>query len=293
MSIRQARSVTDATRIVAAETSPGLRLASVPSAEPLSPELVLVSPHLRQEALAALPERPWEAFLPLRSEDLAAGTATTGSLVALPSADHSVAVPSADAAADFAVAPVDGPGGPPTASVKRRSRDLALVTVALAVGFIAAQFVHRPAETSLTSSLGGSPSASPKAPAKQQPTGLSSPGQGGQTTTLMGGGRSGVAVPRGGYIFGRSGRFQIARDLSAVRMFHAGVKCARNLVIPTIVLRDGNRFAYRGQIRGGAKKPVRLEVVGRFLDPRRARGFVRARSAACDSGRVRFLAKLS
>ena len=32
--------------------------------EPLSPELVLVSPELREQALAALPDRPWEAFAP-------------------------------------------------------------------------------------------------------------------------------------------------------------------------------------------------------------------------------------
>jgi hypothetical protein len=32
--------------------------------EPISPELVLVDPELAREAIAALPERPWEAFVP-------------------------------------------------------------------------------------------------------------------------------------------------------------------------------------------------------------------------------------
>jgi hypothetical protein len=267
------------------------------SLEPLSPELVLVCPQLRLKALAALPDRPWEAFLPLRSEDppatvVAAGSITAGSLVALPSGDPVVAVATADSpAADFAVAPVDGRGGSGTASAGRRGRDLALVTVALIVGFIAAQFVHRPAETSLMPGAGGSPSASPEAPAKQPTRETSSPGQGsgGPATGLA----SGLAVPRGGYVFGRSGRFQIAPGLRTVRMFHARVKCAPNVVIPAMTLHGGSRFAYRGQIRAGKKRAVQVEVAGRFLDSSRVRGFVRARSAGCDSGKVRFLARLS
>jgi hypothetical protein len=285
VSIRQARSVTGVTSIVAAEIPPGLRLASTPTAEPLSPELVLVCPDLRLEALAALPDRPWEAFLPVRSEDppqavAAAGSLTAGPLVALPSADR-LAVATADATA----------AALPVASATRRGRDLALVTVALIVGFIAAQFVHRPAETSLMPGAGGSPSASPEAPAKQPTHETSSPGQGagGPATSLA----SGLAVPRGGYVFGRSGRFQIAPGLRTVRMFHARVKCAPNVIIPAMSLRGGSRFAYRGQIRAGKKLAVQLEVAGRFLDPSRVRGFVRARSAGCDSGKVRFLARLS
>lgn len=281
MSIRLARSVTGVTSIVAAETSPGLRLASALPAEPLSPELVLVCPELRLEALTALPDRPWEAFLPVRSEDppaavAAAASVTAGSLVSLPS-DDPLAVASAD---------VDGLGGSGTASVSRRGRDLALATVALIVGFTAAQFVHRPAETSLMPGAGGSPSASPEAPAKQPARETSSPGQGA-------GGPSGLAVPSGGYVFGRSGRFQIAPGLRTVRMFQARVKCAPNVIIPAMSLRGGSRFAYRGQIRAGQKRAVQLEVAGLFLDSSRVRGFVRARSAGCDSGKVRFLARLS
>jgi hypothetical protein len=76
-------------------------------------------------------------------------------------------------------------------------------------------------------------------------------------------------------------------------MFHAGVKCAGNVVIPAMSLRGGSRFAYRGQIRAGKKRAVRLEVAGRFLDSSRVQGFVRARAAGCDSGKVSFLARLS
>jgi hypothetical protein len=38
---------------------------------------------------------------------------------------------------------------------------------------------------------------------------------------------------------------------------------------------------------------VTLEIAGRFLDRRRVRGYVRAHSAKCDSGKTRFLARLS
>jgi hypothetical protein len=266
------------------------------SPETLSPELVLVCPQLRLRALAALPDRPWEAFLPLRSEDppaavVAADSITAGSLVALPSGDP-VAVATADsAAADFAVAPVDARGGSGTASVSRRGRDLALVTVALILGFIAAQFVHRPSQTSLMQGAEGSPSAPPEAPAKQRTRKTSPPRQGaGVPATSL---ASGLAVPRGGYIFGRSGRFQIAPGLRTVRMFHARVKCAPNVDIPAMSLRGGSRFAYRGPIRAGKKRALQLEVAGRFLDSGRVRGFVRAHSAGCDSGKVRFLARLS
>jgi hypothetical protein len=262
------------------------------SREPLSPELVLVCPQLRLKALAALPDRPWEAFLPPRSGDppaaiAAARALTAGSLIVLPSDEP----PAVNTAIDAGVGPIEDLGDSTTASAGRRGRDLALVTAALIVGFIAAQFVHRPAQTSLIQGTGGSPSASPGAPAKQPTRAMSSPEQGavGPATSLA----SGLAVPRGGYVFGRSGRFQIAPGLRTVRMFHARVKCAPNVVIPAMSLRGGSRFAYRGQIRAGKKRAVQLEVAGRFLDSSRVRGFVRARSAGCDSGKVRFLARLS
>jgi len=158
-------------------------------------------------------------------------------------------------------------------------------------GRAARRWPWRFAQTSLMPGAGASPSASPEAPAKQPTRETSSPGQGagGPATSLA----SGLAVPRGGYVFGRSGRFQIAPGLRTVRMFHARVKCAPNVVIPAMSLRGGSRFAYRGRIRAGKKRAVQLEVAGRFLDSSRVRGFVRARSAGCDSGKVRFLARLS
>jgi hypothetical protein len=260
------------------------------SREPLSPELVLVCPQLRLKALAALPDRPWEAFLPPRSEDppaaiAAARALTASSLIVLPSDEP----PAVSAAID--AGPIDDLADSTTASASRRGRNLGLLTAALIVGFVAGQFVRQPSQPSFLPSGGGSPSASPEAPAKQPTSETSSPGQGagGPATSLA----SGLAVPRGGYVFGRSGRFQIAPGLRTVRMFHARVKCAPNVVIPAMSLRGGSRFAYRGQIRAGRKRAVQLEVAGRFLDSSRVRGFVRARSTGCDSGKVRFLARLS
>jgi hypothetical protein len=281
--------------IAAAETSPGLRLPFDAPSRALSPELVLVCPQLREEALIALPERPWEAFLPFSSEDplaiAAAGSIASGPLVAVPS-DAAVAIVNAGGtAADLAVEPVDGRVGSATASAGGRGRNLALLTVALIVGFIAAQLVRQPARPSFLPSGGGSPSSSPAAPAKEPTRATNSPGQdaAGPATSLA----TGLAVPRAGYVFGRSGRFQIAPGLRTVRMFHAQVKCASNVVIPAMSLRGGSRFAYRGQVRAGKERAVQLEVAGRFLDSSRVRGFVRARSAGCDSRKVRFLARLS
>jgi hypothetical protein len=244
------------------------------SREPLSPELVLVCPEIRLKALDALSDRPWEAFLPPRREDSPAAIAgpasiTSGSLVVVPS----------EAVAE----PIDDLGGSTTASVSRRRRDIALVMIALILGFATAEFVDRQSRPAPTRTAEASPSA---APAPRQTVAAPS-------TSPTGGPRKTLAVARGGYIFGRSGRFQIAADLGTVRMFRAQVKCARILVIPAISLHDGSRFGYRGQIRAGKKPAVQLEVAGRFLDSSRVRGFVHAHSLGCDSGKVRFLARLS
>ena len=251
------------------------------SREPLSPELVLVCPQLRMMALDALPERPWEAFLPPASDIPPVPVAAGGLVVA-----------------DSAVAPFDDDVGSATASVSRRGRGASLVTVGLIVGFIAAQFVPQPARPTLVPTPSASRSAertlAPAAPGKQSP-GSNSPVQSaaGPAPSLTSDRRRNLAVPRGGYIFGRSGRFQVAPDRLTVRMFHARVKCAPALVIPAMSLRGGSRFSHRGQIRAGKGPAVRLEVAGRFLDSSRVRGFIRARSPGCDSGKVRFLARLS
>jgi len=243
----------------------------------VSPELVLVCPQLRLKALAALPDRPWEAFLPERSEEPPAALGDAGFMtagpIALPSDDR-VAV-ATTATPDSAVTPVDDPGGSATSSVSRLGRNITLVAAALLVGFIAAQFVRQPARPSLI------PTAGSSAQRAVEPTSLTS------------GRRDDLAVARGGYIFGRSGRFQIARDLRTVRMFHAGTKCARSFVIPAMSLRGGSRFSYRGRIRAAKRSAVRVEVAGHFLDSSRVRGFFRAHSAGCDSGKVSFLARLS
>jgi hypothetical protein len=47
--------------------------------EPISPELALVCPELRAKAIAALPEQPWFASRPKRSENpLARASAVSG-----------------------------------------------------------------------------------------------------------------------------------------------------------------------------------------------------------------------
>jgi hypothetical protein len=238
---------------------------SPPLREPLSPELVLVCPRLRLRALASLPERPWEAFLPPPPPQALPATVATPPVLAV------------------------DPVAAPDAGGRRLRRDTTLVLVALFAGFIGAQFVPRSAGPSFTETGEPAPSVRPGA----------APAPLGQTAPITrpakrhtGRPRKNVAVPRGGYVFGRSGRFQIAADRRTVRMFRARVRCARRLVIPSMSLHHGRRFSYRGQTRNGGRV-VRFKVFGRFLDENRVRGFVRASSARCDSGSVRFLARLS
>jgi hypothetical protein len=106
-------------------------------------------------------------------------------------------------------------------------------------------------------------------------------------------GRTILAVARGGYVAGQSVRFQVAPDRRSVRTFVARVKCDRRLVVHGVRLHGGRRFGYRGRVPAGKGHAVRVQIVGRFLNTHRVRGFVRARSAGCDSGKVRFIARLS
>jgi hypothetical protein len=251
--------------------------------QPLSPELVLVSPQLRAEALNALPERPWEAFLPLA-----------------PATPPAVAPSLGPAIPDTASGPIEELSIPTIPSGSRFGRDATLVAIALVVGFVAAQFVPHWARRTLSPSAANSPSVPTPAPSSTVAgsTKAGAPGAKPSTHTRAGspsprsGGLNILAVANGGYVFGRSGRFQVARDRRTVRRFQARVKCAGQLVLPPLPLLGGNRFSYRGQVRT-RKGPVRLEVSGRFLERSRVRGFVRARSAGCDSGNVHFLARLS
>jgi hypothetical protein len=105
-----------------------------------------------------------------------------------------------------------------------------------------------------------------------------------------------LAVARGGYISGRSVRFQIASDRRTVRVFEARIKCARRVVVHELRLRGGRRFGYRGQVGRADGKPLMLRISGRLLSRRRVTGLVRARSPRspkCDSGKIRFVARLT
>jgi hypothetical protein len=253
--------------------------------EPVSPELVLVSPQLRLKALNALPDRPWETFLRPSPWAPPAGQ--------LADADILMAEAGTPRAEDRSASiPRSG---------RRLGRDAWLVGVALVVGFMAAEFVPRSAGPSFEQAGGRTPSVSPSrgtptpsldlAPAV--PTFLSPLSLKPRHATRRNTSELKVlAVPRGGYVSGRSVRFQIAANRRTVTVFQARVNCARHVVVRALSLHHGSRFSYRGRIRA-RDELVRLRVFGRFIDKRRVRGYVRARSAGCDSGKIRFLARLS
>ena len=93
-------------------------------------------------------------------------------------------------------------------------------------------------------------------------------------------------------MFSRWGHFLVASDLRTVKLFQARVRCAGRISIPTMPLDDGRRFTYRKRLRV-RRVALRFEVAGRFRDRRTALGYLRARSAQCDSGKVPFVARLS
>jgi hypothetical protein len=252
--------------------------------EPLSPELVLVSPQLRLKALNALPDRPWEAFLPPSREEPSPVRAAAGSRETRPAA------PVRDA-------------HPARRPRRRPLRGILPVAVALVAGFALAKLLPGPSEPRPVQRAGRSAAVAAEAPSSTRATSVptrthpaaakpTAATQAHRASARTGRAKTLLAVPRGGYVFGRSGRFQVSADGQRVRLFQTRLSCARRVVVATIPLHGGARFSYGGRLRRG-KHFVALEIAGRFLDRRRVRGYVRAHSANCDSGKSRFLARLS
>jgi hypothetical protein len=223
--------------------------------EPLSPELVLVHPDLRAEALAALPDRPWESFLPARVEQAPAVPTPLG-----PERDEQLRVASAQP---------PYPHHPPSARAPGRARSVWLVVVGAVLGLVVATVLPRPAGPTLEPARTVSP-----APARSAPP---------RTETSRH-----FAIPGGGYVFGRSGHFSVSHAGTAITGFTATVRCAGSFAIPTLRLR-GRRFGWDGTLRPG----LRVVLSGRFESRNLARGLLQARSRTCASGRVPFYALLS
>ena len=228
--------------------------------EPVSPELVLVHPDLRAEALAALPERPWESFLPPRVEQAPA--------VPAPLAPRLEEQPR--------VAPAQPPYAhdPPTGRVPGRARSVWLLVAGAVIGLVVATSVPRPAGPTLEPARTVSPTPARSATTRSARLPSETP----QT----------LAIPGGGYIFGRSGHFSVSGNGTAITGFTATVRCAGSFAIPTLRLR-GRRFGWEGSLRPG----LRVVLSGRFETRNVARGLLQARSRTCASGRVPFYALLS
>jgi len=237
--------------------------------EPISPELVLVSPQLRLKALAALPERPWESFLP------------PAPAAPPPSAAAAVAAPIAEPPSPTGPTPT-----PPSPSRDRHlGRGISLVALGLLAGLMVAEFAPRAAGPALET--GAETAATvrlrPPAPAPK-PTHPARPTQIRHAAWSR-------PVAGGGYVFANGGRFRVARNLRSIDDFRARVACGRTIRVPSVRLRS-RRFSYRGRLRVGGR-PLRITLLGRFVDRATAHIAVHTRSSGCDSGPLKLVARLS
>ncbi len=251
-------------------------LSLPPSEAPLSPELVLVSPELRERALAALPERPWENLWQqppqLRPAAFDAPNAAA------------VAHPAAAVEAPLASQPV---------KARSRGRGFWLIVAGLVAGFLVAEAVPRPDGPTLVQTV--AEPAARVARERPAPGPEATPAAAGTASTKV---RvrptvtAGVAVAGGGYVFGRWGRFQVAPNRRSITRFQAHIRCARSVSVAGLPLRGG-RFRYRGLFGRHVQGSLHLFISGRFVARTLVRGVVRARTLRCDSGAVPFVATLS
>jgi hypothetical protein len=238
----------------------------------LSPELVLVSPELRASALAALPERPWEVFAP-----------------APQSAPPLKPAPPPPAAAPLTLVHPPVPRERPVAG---RRWLVAVALIGLFAGLAAGLLLKRPArpsfvvtraESSPTTHTASTATTQPK-PKKQRHAKRAAPRHATVPT---------FAIAGGGYVFGRRGHFRVSANRRFVREFDAGLRCARSIVVARIPLRRDRLFSYHADLHDRRGVPVRLDLAGRFRARSLATGIVHASSRRCDSGDVRFVARLS
>lgn len=94
-----------------------------------------------------------------------------------------------------------------------------------------------------------------------------------------------AAVEPGLYRTGDGG-FIVGRDQTAMEAVRLTTECGPAILPGIAIAADGSFGASATHAGGG------LWVTGRFVRPDRARGTVRVRAGACDSGRVPFVARL-
>ena len=228
-----------------------------PFAEPISPELALVSPELAAAARAALPDRPWEAFLP---------TADVAALLRRPSAlpDSSVAVADPISDADAVVLLSH------TSSRRRPRVPVALILLAAFAGLLVAGSVL-PARDAPTL---GPPSATAGTTAPVPPPATPTRRSVIQTYTLTNG----------------KGLLRVGRLHRSIVDLRVIVPCAGEVVVRDVpIALDGGFRAHR-RVGLNARVPVSLQ--GRAIGAWVVRGTIRVTSGACRGAKLGFVARL-
>jgi hypothetical protein len=241
--------------------------------EPISPELVLVCPELREAALRALLDRPWEAFLPAGSHavpavlDLAPPAVVSVSTPETVRTLQAVPPPLADAprasAASDRARPVHEPPHPPERRWLRIATNLGVLTAVLvAVG-------------SLGAWESGGERLLPRVTPPQPPS--------------LGG--APPAYRSGAYLIGNRGWMQTGRRGRAITQVQLPVFCSgKQIGLGRIPVRPDGRFRFVGRARDPR---FRITLVGRFVTVATARGSVVVRGPGCPSASTRFIARVS
>lgn len=275
--------------------------------EPISPELVLVSPELAAIARAGLPDRPWEAFLPAADpagDEVARIRPPATTQRPSPAAEP---VPEAEAVASrratrrrprvpvglillaaFAglviagsVLPVrDAPTlGPPPA----RANGLSTAPVTPATS---QEPTVRPAPAPPTIGTETVPAAS--LPSSTTPTPHPDPAPLPAAPRVL----SSRVQPYGGYVFARGlGLLRVDARARSIVELHTNVGCGRELVVRRIRITLDGRFSARRLSKGPGRPTV--TVTGVFARAGTVHGTIRVTKGRCRSGPVRFTGRLS
>jgi hypothetical protein len=230
--------------------------------ESISPELALVDPELAEAARAALPERPWEAFLPPpRPEPVRAPEPKPVHEIALP-AVLELPVEQPPLRQEPATVAATAPAVPLPAPARRRRRIPITPLVVLGLGIVVTVAGYLPASDAPVL-------IEPKPPAKPE-----------TKPTL------GRPAP-GTYVDGPIVRLVLARD-GTLTGTAASLACDAAGPVAGAVRRDGS---FRGTVAALSDgRRVTGSILGRSAGAE-LQGVVRLRSSGCDSGPVLFAAK--